>query len=327
MTEIIFIYGEKKVILLCDLQDKFKEIFNTYSSKINENIEKLKFFCDNQEINEESQVFKYLKENNNKNNKLNIIVKSKDNYIINENKNYIQSRGIQKEDDLIIAKYKINEKIIKIFGSSFVKKNKNNCKIIYEEKEFELKDKFEIDNNFNKDILEIKLKGISKISDISDLFSDCTSLISLSGISNIDMSKYTNIQGIFNGCLSLLSLPDISKWDTSNIIDMSFLFNNCQSLSFLPDISNWNTINVFNMSFLFNGCISLTTLPDISKWKINDNVIRDMIFGNCFSLSYIPDIFNLNSKNNYLFVYTLIGSLKIGNNFTYNCINNICDKP
>ena len=58
-----------------------------------------------------------------------------------------------------------------------------------------------------KDILEIKLKGITNI---------------------------TNASCMFYKCSSLSSLPDISKWNTSNVTNMSCMFYDCFSLlSFL----------------------------------------------------------------------------------------------
>ena len=62
-------------------------------------------------------------------------------------------------------KYKVgkNEEIT-IFGKNFVEKNKKICKIIYERKEYLLKEKFNIKNLKEKiDILEIKLKGLIKL--------------------------------------------------------------------------------------------------------------------------------------------------------------------
>ena len=49
----------------------------------------------------------------------------------NNDKNYkdIKSKD-NKEKSILEAKYKINKQKIKIFGSSFVKNNKKNCKII-----------------------------------------------------------------------------------------------------------------------------------------------------------------------------------------------------
>ena len=105
--------------------------------------------------------------------------------------------------------YDINDTNIIIFGSDFVKNNKNICKIIIDNKEYELMEQFTIKNNVNN-LLKIKLKGID---------------------------KFTSLDGMFRGCSSLLSLPDISKWNTNNIVDMSSMFYGCSSLSSLPDIS------------------------------------------------------------------------------------------
>ena len=132
--------------------------------------------------------------------------------------------------------YNINEEDnIDIFGSEFVKNNKNICKMVIDNEEYEIAEKYNIKNN-NK--LIIKLKGIDKV---------------------------TNMMGIFYGCSSLSSLPDISKWNTYNVTDMSYIFHNCSSLTSLPDISKWNTNNVTNMKYMFYNCSSLSSLPDISK--------------------------------------------------------------
>ena len=104
--------------------------------------------------------------------------------------------------------YKVNkdDKEVKIFGSDFVERNKNKCKIIYEGKEEELKEKIKIKSSwFSKKInkLEIKLKGILNIN---------------------------NMSGMFNECRALSSLPDISKWNTYNVNYMSYIFKVCSAL-------------------------------------------------------------------------------------------------
>ena len=137
--------------------------------------------------------------------------------------------------------YKIKEKEVKLFDNTFVKNNKNNCKIEIEGKEYELKEKHSFSFfSIKPDILEIKLKGIMNI---------------------------TNMSYMFYQCSSLSSLPDISNWNTSNVTHMNCMFCGCSSLSSLPDISNWNTSNVTNMSYMFNECSSLSSLPNISNCK------------------------------------------------------------
>ena len=101
----------------------------------------------------------------------------------------------------------------KLFGEIFVRNNKNNCKIIINGKEKELVSFYDIEKLEENGMLEIKLKGINNIKNMSCMF--C-------------------------GCLSLFSLPDISKWETDNIIELKCLFSGCSSLTELPDISKWN---------------------------------------------------------------------------------------
>jgi surface protein len=107
-----------------------------------------------------------------------------------------------------------------------------------EGKETALEEYYYGNENDSKKIIEIKLIGINKVINLSYMFFDCTSLISIS---------------------------DISTWDTSNVKDISDMFVGCKSLTSLPDISKWNTSNVKDMRDMFIGCSSLTKLPDISK--------------------------------------------------------------
>ena len=155
--------------------------------------------------------------------------------------------------------YEKNEGTINIFGKEFIENNKNICKMIIDNKEYEISEKYDI-VNFNNNILEIKLKGINNI---------------------------TNMNYMFCGCSSLSSLPDISKWNINNVTNMSSMFSECSSLSSIPDISKWNTNNVTNMFDTFNGC------------KYNINVVTAMTysFTECKSLSSLPDISECNTNN------------------------------
>jgi len=103
-----------------------------------------------------------------------------------------------------------------------VSNNKNKCKILYNNDEYELTEKFKLINflDLKGNNLIIKLKGINNIFDMSYMFCDCYSLISLPDISKINTSKINNMKSMFDVCNSLLSLPDLSKWSTSKVTDM-----------------------------------------------------------------------------------------------------------
>jgi len=167
----------------------------------------------------------------------------------------------------IIYDIKRAYKYIDIFGSKFVKNNKNKCKMIIDNKEYEITEKYNIEN-YNNNELNIKLKGINNVIDMSGMFYGCSSLSSLSDISNWITNKATNMRYMFYECSSLSSLPDISKWNTNNVIDMSGMFYGCSSLSSLPDISNWITKNVTYMSYMFNKCPN-TIFSKVTKAKFN----------------------------------------------------------
>ena len=156
----------------------------------------------------------------------------------------------------------INKDVINIFGSEFVENNKNICKMIIDNEEYEITEKYNI-KNYNNNNLIIKLKGIDNI---------------------------TNMNGMFDSCSTLISLPDFSKWNTNNVISMGWIFSECSSIKILPDISKWNTNNVTDISCMFSGCSSLSSLPDISKWNTNNVTNISGIFWRCSSLLSLPDI-------------------------------------
>ena len=90
----------------------------------------------------------------------------------------------------LIMKYNVNknDKNITIFGSEFVKNNKYLCKIIYKDEEYELTDNFKIDKT-NSNILEIKLKGLNYINDLSYMFYNCSSLLDVININNYSFNN------------------------------------------------------------------------------------------------------------------------------------------
>ena len=163
---------------------------------------------------------KYLKKNNNSINKLN-----KDEIIIRYKNYYFRS--------------------LKLFDWEFVKNNKNHCKILLDNKELDLVDTLPIQYNYdynyiyNRELtnkyVEIKLKGMENVTDMSYMFYKCKDLLSVSNISDLDTSKVKNMSCLFYDCESLL-LPEILNWDTSKVTDISFMLYNCKSLNYKPDI-------------------------------------------------------------------------------------------
>ena len=261
---------------LIDTMNKYYEInnniINNYNKKnrnyqILQNINQIK---DNNEIynildninktsNAKDKLYKIIDLYNNINSekeiKKEIIEESKkilnNNIINNINPNY-------KLNEMTIF-YKIdkNEDEIKIFGSDFVNINENNCYLLIGDQQKKLCERYYLNKKEkNEIILKIKL---------------------------IETNTITNMSNMFYYCTSLISLPDISEWDMINVTNMYSMFYNCCSLKLLPNISKWNTRNVTNMNYMFYNCCSLKSLPDISKWIINKKLKRNSMFISCNS--------------------------------------------
>ena len=155
------------------------------------------------------------------------------------------------KENIITIRYITKEKgKIRIFGDNFVKNNKNNCKIIYINKERELEQFIKFKNFINIGVQEIQLKVYNDLTDMSYMFSDCDCLLSLPDISKLNTKNVIDMNHMFYFCESLESL-DISKWDTKNVTNMSYMFSYCKSLKTFPNISNWNTSNVKDISNMF----------------------------------------------------------------------------
>ena len=70
----------------------------------------------------------------------------------------------------------------------------------------------------------------------------------------IEIKHITNMSYMFGNCSSLVSLPDISKWNTANVTDMRYMFSKCSSLVSLPDISKWKLNKKLYKEDMFKGC-------------------------------------------------------------------------
>ena len=83
-------------------------------------------------------------------------------------------------------------------------------------------------------------------------------------LNNFDTSKVTNMSNMFSGCSSLTNL-NVSSFDTSSVTNMSSMFISCSSLRRL-DVGNFNTSIVKNMDYMFSKCLGLTEL-DLSNFN------------------------------------------------------------
>jgi len=89
-------------------------------------------------------------------------------------------------------------------------------------------------------------------------FYGCNSLMSISDINNLDTSQTTDMSSMFYDCSSLVSL-DLSSFNTSQVTNMGSMFYGCSSLESL-DLSSFDTSQVTYMYYMFSRCSSLREL-------------------------------------------------------------------
>ena len=224
-------------------------------------------------------------------------------YMLNKYKNYI----------IFEVTYKKNEGKVKILGYDFIKKNNDNGSIIYNNSEFELKEYFEDNDKMNKDTFKLLICLDKNIEDISNIFYECKSLISI---------DYYQINNKLDGIDEELNLsPHESKTNQShsnnneNLSDSNIYLENSNENSTILEVSEQKNANLFsskenfqfyiplsfnritNMMGMFYKCNSLRSLPDISNWNtLNVNNMSGM-FTECKSLISLPDISKWNTSN------------------------------
>ena len=134
----------------------------------------------------------------------------------------------------------------------------------------------------NATSVDLSSFNTSNVTDMSNMFSGCTSLTSVTFGDGFDTSNVTNMNSMFCRCSSLTSVTFGSKFDTSNVTDMGVMFWGCASLTSL-DLSNFDTSNVTDMSSMFSGCNSLTSL-DLSDFDASKVTNTLNMFGGCNGL-------------------------------------------
>ena len=279
---------------------KFYDISNTIVTNYNAKSRNYQILQNLKEVSANNILYTKLKDINTKGNINDIIsmyrnIRKKENININ---NEIQKEYKAFSNEITIIYNIENKEEIKIFDDTFINNNKSKCNLIIDGQKKELCSRLKINQNQNKEnLLIIKLQGIQNVINMSKMFSNCLSLISLPDISSWNTNNVTNMRCMFCDCKSLISLPNISGWNTINVTNMSYMFGNCTSLKSLPDISSWKTKNVTEMCYMFSYCTSLISLPDISGWNTNNVTNMGSMFGNCTSLKSLPDISSWNTDN------------------------------
>ena len=217
-----------------------------------------------------------------------------------------------------------NNKKVRIFGKKFIQNESYMCKIIFSNDIYDLVEYFEdIDNYYNhKDPLKFILSINKNITDLSYIFKDCESLISLIEVPqnfafqkeppsiNINYDSISDNNDSINNIIFNIEHSEYSKTitDISRVNESSDSFGVNEiiknNFKFFP--SKFNKIK--NMCYMFYGCKSLTIIPDLWIFDVSEVVKINHLFGVCKSLKSLPGLSSWNISN-----------VKSMNNLFYGC--------
>ena len=194
--------------------------------------------------------------------------------INNKYKKLITILNKQNNNEMTII-YKNNNKKIKLFDELFIESNKDNCYLLIDGKISEICSEYEF--NKKQENITIKLIECKMIEDMSYMFLNCKSLLSLD-ISKWNMNNIKYLYCMFLGCSSLHTISDISKFNIKNNKNTDLMFYDCKQLNNIPDILKLSKCNIKNI-----GNIKLNKMPIIyDNKKGNKDNKRVRIFGEEF---------------------------------------------
>ena len=141
-------------------------------------------------------------------------------------------------------------------------------------------------------ITGLEYLNTEKVTDMSYMFSGCSSLTSLD-VTHFNTENVTNMSFMFSNCSALTSL-DVTKFNTANVTDMSNMFLGCSKLTSL-DVTNFNTEKVTVMNGMFSSCPKLTSL-DVTKFNTGNVTDMSSMFSGCSKLTSL-DVTKFNTEN------------------------------
>ena len=139
--------------------------------------------------------------------------------------------------------------------------------------------------------LDVTKFNTANVTDMRIMFENCSSLTSLD-VSHFNTEKVTKMHRMFYRCSSLTSL-DVTHFNTVKVTDMKSMFSSCSSLTSL-DVTHFNTANVTDMNGMFSSCSKLTSL-DVTYFNTANVTDMSFMFANCSSLTSL-DVTHFNTE-------------------------------
>jgi surface protein len=141
----------------------------------------------------------------------------------------------------------------------------------------------------NLNITATDIPDLSRVTDMRNMFADCSSLNGPANIGSWNTSNVTNMIQLFGRATRFNQ--DISNWDTQNVTTMAYMFR--EARAFNQNIGNWNTEKVTDMEAMFDNASVFN--QDISNWNTANVTNMSKMFSS--ALVFNQNIGNWNTSN------------------------------
>ena len=209
-----------------------------------------------------------------------IIIKDIKDQLFNNKKNIINNNKIiEYRNKINLIYYKNNnyyDANNNIFGEKFVDNNKDNIKLIINDKPSKLISKY----NLKEGINNIQIIIINKLTNLEEMFYDCISLQNIEELKYLNTKEINNFSYMFYKCSSLSDIKALQNWNVSNGNNFGGMFYKCSSLSDIKALQNWNVSNGNNFSYMFSECSKLIDIKSLEKLNVSNGLLIPISKGN-----------------------------------------------
>lgn len=112
---------------------------------------------------------------------------------------------------------------------------------------------------------------MSEAENLEGMFSNTGQLI-IDGLEKWNVSKVKNMSFLFSDNYNLINLKALRDWDVSNVEDISFIFQDCWYLISLEGLEKWNVSSIKNVRQAFANCYVLEDISALCNWNFKYNV-------------------------------------------------------
>ena len=139
--------------------------------------------------------------------------------------------------------------------------------------------------------------NLSGVTNMANMFLECSFLNSPSNINTWNVSSITNMNTMFADAAAFNQ--DISTWNVSNVTIMSVMFAGAKA--FNQNISTWNVSNVTNMGVMFSGATAFN--QNISNWNVQNVNTMSFMFNNATSFNQNIGAWNVSNVSDMSFMF------------------------